>query len=86
LKDEEYDFIPSVLYDQIMKCLPLKQREMSMTPQEIQKDDDEAREKALEWHHACLELSPEEQKQQNEIYNLELAEEMKQFRTRLNSE
>ena len=63
-----------------------KQREMSMTREEKQKDDIKAAEQVVDWYVAYQKLSPEEQKRQNEIQDLQMAEELEQFRAWYNSE
>ena len=64
----------------------LKQEEMTMTPEEIQKNSIETAQQVLEWYNAYSELSPEEQKRQNKIRAVETAKELEQFRAWLKSE
>ena len=64
----------------------LKQEKMTMTQEEIQKNSTETIQQVLEWYNAYVELSPQEQKHQNEIRALETAKELDQFRAWLKSE
>jgi hypothetical protein len=64
----------------------LKEEEMTMTQEEIQKNSTETLQQVLEWYNAYVELSPQEQKRQNEIRALETAKDLDQFRTWLKSE
>ena len=63
----------------------LKQEEMTMTLEEIQKNSTQTLQQVLEWYNAYGELSPEKQKRQNEIRALETAQELEQFRVWLKS-
>jgi hypothetical protein len=63
----------------------LKQEEMTMTPQEIQKNSIEIAQHVLEWYNAYSELSPEEQKRQNKTRAIETAKDLEQFRAWLKS-
>jgi hypothetical protein len=64
----------------------IKEEEMSMTQEEIQKNITETLQQVLEWYNAYVELSPQEQKRQNEITALETAKGLDKFRTWLKSE
>jgi hypothetical protein len=64
----------------------LKQEELTMTQEEIQKNSTETLQQVLEWYTLYVELSPQEQKRQNEIRALETAKDLDQFRTWLKSE
>ena len=64
----------------------VRQQEMSMTPEEIQRDNEEILKQILEWYDRYCELSPEEQKRQNEIRDSETAKELEKFRVWFNSD
>ena len=64
----------------------LKQEEMTMTLEEIQKNSMQTLQQVLEWYNTYGELSPEEQKLQNEIRAVETARGLEQFRSWLKSE
>ena len=63
----------------------LKQEEITMTPEEIQKNSTQTLQQILEWYNAYSELSPEEQKRQNKIRALETAKGLEQFSAWLKS-
>ena len=62
-----------------------KKMELSMTPEEIQRDNEETSKQIVVRYDAYLALSLEEQKRQNEISDLELTKELEQFRVWLDS-